>query len=63
MNLRDYSKCVSTQKATYLVNLIMVVGLSSLESFLKLGAWRLLIHSRLRIVVGVLESQEVYKNY
>jgi hypothetical protein len=60
MNLWTYSKCVSSEKATYLVDLIKVVGLNSLESFLVVGAWELRIHSRLRVVVGVLESQEVY---
>ena len=53
---------MSSEKATYLVDLIKVVGLNSLESFLVVGAWELGIHSRLRVVVGVLESQEVYYN-
>ena len=51
---------MSSEKATYLVDLIKVVGLNSLESFLVVGAWELRIYSRLRVVVGVLESQEVY---
>lgn len=44
----------------YLVSLIKVVRLNSLDSFLVLGAWVLGPHSWLGVIIGVLESQKVY---
>lgn len=58
----DLLKVCVNAKATYLVNLIKVVGLNIFESFLVVGPWELRILGRLSVVVGVLESQEVYYN-
>lgn len=54
-------KTLINRSLKYLISLVKVVGLNSLEGLLVLGPWELSLHAGLRVVVWVLKSQEVYK--